>query len=206
MDRAFIVKGINPATGRVVELVITAPTQIDAKAQAQSTGLQSVTVSGAAPVRPAEDAKSPVVRAAPPVPAILLVEHHNESRELLARMLELEGYRTLGASNGTDALTILRTRSPSLVIMDHGVPGMSATELMAHMRAESSLVTIPAIVFSAQGTQGMEAAMRAGAAAFVAKASLDWAHLRREIARLVGPGATPGRVPNVPGAQTKGAG
>lgn len=45
MAKSFVIKGVNPATGRVVEIVIDAETMVDAKAKAEDAGLEMVTVS-----------------------------------------------------------------------------------------------------------------------------------------------------------------
>lgn len=45
MVKSFVIKGVNPATGRVVEIVIDAETVVDAKAKAGDAGLEMVTVS-----------------------------------------------------------------------------------------------------------------------------------------------------------------
>ena len=43
MDHVFVVKGINPATGKLVELTVVATSAAQAKRHAEETGLEMVT-------------------------------------------------------------------------------------------------------------------------------------------------------------------
>ena len=61
-------------------------------------------------------------------PHILIVEDHQGVRQSLREWLELSfpNYQLLEATSGEEAVTVAQTMSPCLVIMDIGLPGMSA--------------------------------------------------------------------------------
>ena len=49
---------------------------------------------------------------------ILVVEDDFDTRDLLARLLEREGYDALSAANGWDALLVLDNHNVDLVLLD----------------------------------------------------------------------------------------
>jgi CheY-like chemotaxis protein len=82
---------------------------------------------------------------------ILVVEDEEESRQVLMQILELEGFSTVGASNGAEAMDYLRTSSrPCLIVLDLNMPVMNGRQLRAALRQVEELATIPVVVVSAQ--------------------------------------------------------
>jgi two-component system, cell cycle sensor histidine kinase and response regulator CckA len=66
---------------------------------------------------------------------ILLVEDQEHLRELLVNVLRTKGYKVLSASNGADALQLVRTEStlPVLLLTDVIMPGMRGPQLAAEL-------------------------------------------------------------------------
>jgi CheY-like chemotaxis protein len=82
---------------------------------------------------------------------ILVVEDEEESRQVLMQILELEGFSTVGASNGAEAMDYLHTSSrPCLIVLDLNMPVMNGRQLRAALRQVEALATIPVVVVSAQ--------------------------------------------------------
>jgi CheY-like chemotaxis protein len=79
---------------------------------------------------------------------ILIIEDHAEVREPLARLLKMEGYQTLAAGNGTDALKILASQPVDLLLLDLMMPRMDGLALMENLRRHSALRTIPILVLT----------------------------------------------------------
>lgn len=200
MQRLFVIKGVDPATGRIVETTLPAATNADAEAQARKMGLVDVTAA------PSPDA--PVVEegALQETPLILLVDDHEDTRRVLVQMLQGEGYQAVAAADGPGALAFLKTTRPSLAILDFNMPGMSGLALFAEIRKNGRLAEMPVIMFSSHGSGVRESALKAGVDAYIAKDSMDWATLHREILRLVGPGTLEKKLPDVPPARAKDAG
>jgi CheY-like chemotaxis protein len=81
--------------------------------------------------------------------SVLLVEDDNFGRETLGRILQVSGYRVLGAANTVEALQYLHGRPrPGLMILDLLLPG-SGWELLETKQRDPALAGIPVIVVSA---------------------------------------------------------
>lgn len=83
---------------------------------------------------------------------ILVVEDHNDSREMLEEFLTEEGFTVETAVNGLQAWERLRrSPRPSLVLLDLMMPVMTGWDLMARVVEEPSLWGLPVIVVSGAG-------------------------------------------------------
>jgi len=63
--------------------------------------------------------------------ALLLVDDDTFMLEVLADMVEDQGWRVLTASSGAQALALLAREPVALIVSDHFMPGMSGAELLA---------------------------------------------------------------------------
>src|SRR4029079_19550481 len=78
------------------------------------------------------------------------VEDENPIRDVITEILEDEGYRVAGATNGLEALTYLRTHAHRrLILLDLGMPVMTGWEFREHQQRDPKLAGIPVIVMSA---------------------------------------------------------
>lgn len=84
---------------------------------------------------------------------ILVVEDHNDSREMLEEFLTEEGFSVETAVNGLQALERLRREPrPDLVLLDLMMPVMTGWDLMARVAEEPTLWGLPVIVVSGAGS------------------------------------------------------
>jgi len=67
---------------------------------------------------------------------VLIVDDEPQLRLLYAEFLDLLGYRTCTARNGTEALTMVEQERPQLVLLDVEMPGMNGIEVLGRLRAE----------------------------------------------------------------------
>ena len=75
-------------------------------------------------------------------PSVLIVEDDETIRELLANLLQEEGYTVFTAPDGQPALERLRTHPSSLVVLlDLMMPGMDGYALLQALAADSPLTT-----------------------------------------------------------------
>lgn len=90
---------------------------------------------------------------------VLIVEDDLESREALAELLEVEGYRAIRTANGQEALDFLRQGSrPDLIIMDMIMPRVNGFRFRRLQRRDPALASIPVIITTAIGrAAGVEA-------------------------------------------------
>lgn len=84
-------------------------------------------------------------------PELLVVDDNSVNRELLARRLELQGYRISRAENGRLALDMLHAQPFDLVLLDIMMPEIDGYEVLKIMKGDESLRHIPIIMISALG-------------------------------------------------------
>jgi CheY-like chemotaxis protein len=99
-------------------------------------------------------------------PTILVVEDEEPVQQLVADLLDGEGYHVLVADDGLQALALIHTTSPDLVLTDLMMPGMNGVELCRRLRADERTRQVPIVVMTAAGRGQSEAAR---ADAYVAK-------------------------------------
>lgn len=81
---------------------------------------------------------------------ILLIEDETEIAELLALYFEREGFRLVHADNGEAGLERLAERSPRVVLLDIGLPGIDGMEVCRRIRAGSD---VPVIMLTARDSE-----------------------------------------------------
>ncbi len=87
------------------------------------------------------------------MPTILVVEDERDLLTLLEFNLRKEGFETVLASSGQEALQQLRRRPPDLVLLDLMLPDMSGTEVCRRLKSDPRTQGIPVIVLTAQGEE-----------------------------------------------------
>lgn len=99
---------------------------------------------------------------------ILLADDDPVTLETLAACLQPEGFRTVLARDGTEALTLWRKHRPDLLCLDIMMPGMDGYEVCRQIRAEDARV--PILFISAKGEEiDVVLGLRLGADDFVRK-------------------------------------
>ncbi len=78
---------------------------------------------------------------------ILVVDDDPKIRSVLGRGLRFEGYATLLAADGPEALQIARTHALDLVVLDVMLPGMDGLEVCRRLRRGSS---VPILMLTAR--------------------------------------------------------
>jgi CheY-like chemotaxis protein len=96
--------------------------------------------------------------------SILIVEDDPAIGAVMAEMLQEEGYRTLLAANGADALAVLDQTRACVILLDLMMPVMNGMGFRAIQRATPHLASIPVVVLSASPVPAATAAMLDAAA------------------------------------------
>jgi CheY-like chemotaxis protein len=117
--------------------------------------------------------------------SILLVEDEYASLEVLALLLEKEGYQVVTASDGEEALSRLHERRPDLVITDFWMPRMDGVALCQRMSEQESWREIPVILIS--GTYEDDVPRPPGVVGYVRKPML-FSTLLASVRRALGQG------------------
>jgi DNA-binding response OmpR family regulator len=83
---------------------------------------------------------------------VLVVDDEPHIGRIIRTRLEQAGYVVLLAERGTDALSRLESTSAiALVVLDLMLPGISGTEVLRILRADSRWRAVPCIVLTAAG-------------------------------------------------------
>jgi len=97
--------------------------------------------------------------------SILVVDDDASIREALSDLLGDEGYRVTTATNGAEALTLLRRPEllrPCVILLDLMMPVMNGQEFYAEQQRDPALARIPIVVISADGNIALKAAAFGG--------------------------------------------
>src|SRR6516162_8457165 len=85
-----------------------------------------------------------------PDPALLVVDDNEDNRYPLSRQLNVQGYDNITtATNGHEALSVLRSKPFDLVLLDIMMPDLNGYEVLEQMRSSPELRNIPVIMISA---------------------------------------------------------
>jgi chemosensory pili system protein ChpA (sensor histidine kinase/response regulator) len=87
------------------------------------------------------------------LPLVLVVDDSITVRRVTQRLLSRAGYRVALASDGVQALTLLRDERPALVLSDLEMPRMDGMELTRQIRADAKLSDLPIIIITSRTAQ-----------------------------------------------------
>jgi two-component system KDP operon response regulator KdpE len=96
---------------------------------------------------------------------LLVVEDEQRILRFMNIALRAAGYRVLTATAGEQALELVQSEKPDMMLLDVFLPGMNGLEALRKLRTFSRL---PVIVISARESLGPEA-LQLGANEFIAK-------------------------------------
>lgn len=94
------------------------------------------------------------------LPRVLLVEDHQDTRQMYAEFLGME-FDVVTAADGEQALDLMRSHLPDVLVTDLSLPGIDGFELIARVRADASFAAIPMICLSGYGGHAHEQRARA---------------------------------------------
>ena len=101
----------------------------------------------ATPVTVAQTSNEPHTSPARPA-RILVVEDHAVTRDPLARLLRYEGYQTVCAANGAEALAALEAEKPDLVLLDVVMPKVDGLTFLDAVRHDERYKDLPVILLT----------------------------------------------------------
>lgn len=105
-----------------------------------------------------------------PAPLILLVEDDVLLRDAIQLLLEDAGYRVIEAGSAAEALSRVASETPSLVLLDLGLPDLSGLEVARRMREHPTMANVPIVALTGRaGAAEVEACTDAGCTHFLTK-------------------------------------
>jgi len=116
---------------------------------------------------------------------ILYVEDNPENRMLVRRILLSEDYSLLEATNASEALEVLKTNKPDLILMDINMPDVDGYTLTAQIKKMPGFERIPILALTANVMRGdKEKVLEAGCDGYIQK-PLDFDELLNEVGRFL---------------------
>lgn len=101
---------------------------------------------------------------------LLIVEDDPSLQEVFASRLEVNGFDTIIASNGEEALIKAKTENPDLILLDLMIPRIDGFEVCRLLKFDDQYKHIPILIMSALSSQrDREKATKAGADGFFIK-------------------------------------
>ncbi|AQQ54295.1 response regulator [Planococcus lenghuensis] len=116
---------------------------------------------------------------------ILIVDDQPGIRLLLAEVFKKEGYHTVLASNGIEALRKTDETAPDAVLLDMKIPGMNGIEILKRLKAEKP--DLPIMMMTAYGELDLiEESVSLGAVRYFTK-PFDIFEVRDAVIQLLNP-------------------
>jgi CheY-like chemotaxis protein len=115
---------------------------------------------------------------------VLVVDDEAGARRTLMRLLAREGYETVGAGDGREALRSLEARTPDVILLDLMMPEMDGLELLEALQANAQWKALPVVVLTAlSDTHTVNRARQLGAKAYLVKATFSYAEMLDQVKR-----------------------
>lgn len=80
---------------------------------------------------------------------VMVVEDNPMNMRLASDLLRLHGFTVVPAENGEQALELLQTTTPHLILLDLHLPGMDGFEAFSRVRANAAWASIPIVALTA---------------------------------------------------------
>jgi len=101
---------------------------------------------------------------------VLIVDDDPVMRRLTTRALQNDGYVLTEATNGREALEVMRRETPDLVILDFVMPELDGLDVLRALRADPATVSLPVLMLTSQSDEGStRAGFDAGATDYLTK-------------------------------------
>jgi DNA-binding response OmpR family regulator len=104
------------------------------------------------------------------VTTVLVAEDDDDILLLVTTRLQRDGFDVLAASNGSDAIELIRERRPEVAVLDIGMPPPDGLEVVRVVREDAALAGTRLLLLTAKAQESdMRRGMEAGADAYVTK-------------------------------------
>ncbi len=102
---------------------------------------------------------------------ILLVEDEPIIIKMVSKRLETAGFQVLSATDGEAGLTMARSESPDLIVLDLMLPKMSGLKVCSSLKQDPGFAQIPVIIFTGKDQiVDQDTCRKSGADAYIPKA------------------------------------
>ena len=80
---------------------------------------------------------------------VLVVDDFDDSRFSLSKLLEIEGYEVIEASDGAQAIELALNDKPDLILMDLSLPVIDGLSATRQIRQNEEMKSVPIIALTA---------------------------------------------------------
>ena len=106
-------------------------------------------------------------------PLVLLVDDFDDARDIYTTYFAHNGYEVESVASGAEAMAAAHRQPPNVILLDLRMPGMTGTEVMRLLRADSRFNDTPIVAFTAHALEDERvAALEAGFDAVIPKPCL----------------------------------
>jgi signal transduction histidine kinase len=127
---------------------------------------------------------------------VLLVEDDPPTRDMMARILERQGWRVRTAANGQHAITILEQKVPAAVVLDLKMPIMNGFQFIQRVQEHAVWNAVPIFVFTSMDiTQDIRTALNGRAAGIFQKGNYSREELVQRVQEAVQAHLTRQKIP-----------
>lgn len=101
---------------------------------------------------------------------ILIIEDYPATAKMMSEILEIEGFESIIAPDGSVGIEKALSEKPELILLDIMLPGMDGLEVCTKLRANPATMNIPVIMVSVKAAdEDVKAGMAKGANGYVTK-------------------------------------
>lgn len=101
---------------------------------------------------------------------VLVVDDNEENRDILSRRLKADGFKTITAADGKEAMDILNENIIHITLLDIMMPEVDGFTLLSQIRADSTFEDMPVIMLTAIDIVTVaQECLRLGACGYVTK-------------------------------------
>ena len=117
---------------------------------------------------------------------VLMVDDSKMALDMLGFTLDAQGYQTVRAASGPEALEVLVRREVDLVLVDVNMPGMDGYSLTRKIREDDRLAAVPVVMVTTRTQPAdRQKGFDAGANAYLTK-PVDGEELIAQVQLLIG--------------------
>lgn len=81
---------------------------------------------------------------------VLIVEHSARVRKVLSLILKLDGYEILTANSSDEAIQMMMTTRPDLILIEASMPGMDGYAVCRWVRTNPAMAHVPVVMLSGE--------------------------------------------------------
>jgi CheY-like chemotaxis protein len=119
---------------------------------------------------------------------VMVIDDMAIVREPIAASLREQGYRTVCAAEGREALATVRAETPDLILLDLSMPGMDGMDVLRAFRRENATARTPVILLTASADkQHVVEAARLGVRDYLLKSKFSFPELLVRVRKYLNP-------------------